>query len=139
MDQLLPAMIDDGLLDTSNYDKDTNPLHSTKLDSVVGLFKDESEGKLNYKEWIFLRPKCYSLKAEEKTVMKVKLYTFKTTKVALTNADDKRVWVGTNESLAYGHYFVREDICPQSDNADDDDIDEDDILMDEEEYCDMGL
>ena len=175
LDQLLPAMIDDGLLDTSNYDKDTNPLHSTKLDSVVGLFKDESEGKLNYKEWIFLRPKCYSLKAEEKTVMKVKgirltdtdinhetyksvyetneyvkvpqtrigtknhqLYTFQTTKVALTNADDKRVWVGTNESLAYGHYFVREDICPQSDNADDD-IDEDDVKMDEEEDCDMVL
>ena len=58
-EQLLPKMIADGLLDTSNYDKH-HPLHSRDLASVVGLFKDESEG-VGFLEWIFLRPKCYSL------------------------------------------------------------------------------
>ena len=146
LNQLLPAMIKDQLLDTSNYDKN-DPLCSDKLASVVGKFKDESKGQLSYKEWIFLRPKCYSLLSEQKTTMKAKgirlkgtdinhetyksvysensyvsvpqtrigtrnhqLFTFQTNKVALTNADDKRVWIGTNESLAYGHYFIRDDL-----------------------------
>jgi hypothetical protein len=61
--QLLPAMITDGLLDTSKYDpKDS--LFSMEHCDTVGKFKDEGEGKV-YKEWMFLRPKCYSLLTEE--------------------------------------------------------------------------
>ena len=60
LNQLLSAMIKDQLLDTSNYDKN-DPLHSDKLGSVVGKSKDESKGQLKFKEWIFLRLKCYSL------------------------------------------------------------------------------
>ena len=62
--QLLPAMMKDYLLDTSNYPKG-HTLHSTRLDSVVGKFKDESKGEKTWKEWIFLRPKCYKLLSEE--------------------------------------------------------------------------
>ena len=69
--QLLPAMISDGLLDTSNYNK-KDPLYSNALNAVVGKFKDESKGALHYKEWIFLRPKCYSLLSEESESMKAK-------------------------------------------------------------------
>ena len=58
-DQLLPTMLSDGLLDTSNYDN-SNPLFSTALKAKIGLVKDESSGH-GYKEWVFLRPKCYSL------------------------------------------------------------------------------
>jgi hypothetical protein len=58
--QLLPQMIADGLLDTSNYDP-SDPLYSRQFASQIGLFKDESMGK-TYQEWIFLGPKCYSLK-----------------------------------------------------------------------------
>ena len=145
LDQLLPAMIADDLLDTSNYDV-RHPLYSKKHDSVIGKFKDESKGSVKYLEWIFLRPKCYSLLAENSTSMKAKginlvgtdirhetyksvytnsnsvsvpqsrigtrnhqLYTFETTKVALTCNDDKRDWVGPNDSLAYGNYFLRDD------------------------------
>ena len=57
--QLLPAMIRDQLLDTSNYPKD-HGLYSTQLASKIGKFKDESGGEV-YDEWVFLRPKCYSL------------------------------------------------------------------------------
>ena len=68
--QLLPAMIADRLLDTSNYDA-KDPLFSKDLKSVVGKFKDENEGGL-FKEWIFLRPKCYSLLKEEGSKQKAK-------------------------------------------------------------------
>ena len=58
--QLLAAMKRDSLLDTSNYPI-SHPLYSNEMANQIGLIKDESGGKL-YKEWIFLRPKCYSLK-----------------------------------------------------------------------------
>ena len=127
-------------MDTSNYDKQ-HPLHSLKLNSVVGKFKDENKVD-KYKEWIFLRPKCYSL-LSEKASMKAKgvtlkdtdikhqlyldcfntnkmvsvkqfrigsrnhqLYSFKGSKVALTNNDDKRVWIEKNRSVPYGHYLL---------------------------------
>jgi DNA polymerase type B, organellar and viral len=58
--QLLPAMMEDGLLDTSNYDP-TAPLFSKAHENQIGLFKDESGGKATFTEWVFLRPKCYSM------------------------------------------------------------------------------
>ena len=137
LEVLLPAMIRDNLLDTSNYNS-CHSLYSKNLDSVIGKFKDENKG-LKYKEWVFLRPKCYSLLGDEETkkakgvtlkgsdikhqsyldcyntnqifsVPQTKItsknhqiFTIKNTKIALTNADDKKVWVGKNTSLAYGH------------------------------------
>jgi hypothetical protein len=62
--QLLPRMMQDGLLDTSNYPSDS-PLYSREYENKIGLFKDESAGKEEYSEWIFLRPKCYSLLSED--------------------------------------------------------------------------
>ena len=60
LSNLLRCMLDDGLLDTSNY-----PVHHDLYDSrntnKVGLFKDESGGEHSFQEWIFLRPKCYSM------------------------------------------------------------------------------
>jgi hypothetical protein len=58
--QLLPAMKRDHLLDTSNYPT-SHPLFSREHASDIGLIKDESGGVTAYKEWIFIRPKCYSL------------------------------------------------------------------------------
>ena len=57
--QLLPLLISDGLLDTSNY-PETDPLYSLDEAGVIGRFKDESKG-FPFHEWYFLRPKCYSL------------------------------------------------------------------------------
>jgi len=59
LSQLLSKMKSDGLLDTSNYPKD-HELFSRDYENKLGLIKDESKGR-KYKEWIFLRPKCYSL------------------------------------------------------------------------------
>jgi len=58
--ELLPAMKADGLLDTSNYDA-KSPLFSRAVENKVGLFKDESGGQEEFMEWVFLRPKCYSM------------------------------------------------------------------------------
>jgi hypothetical protein len=71
--QLLPAMKRDGLLDTSNYAPD-HPLYSKEYASKIGLIKDESGGVAAYKEWLFLRPKVYSLLTDdaEKGVRKAK-------------------------------------------------------------------
>ena len=146
-DVLLTEMMKDALLDTSNY-KPTHPMYSVAQKAVIGKFKDESKGTA-YIEWIFLRPKCYSLlvsndptwKAKDATKMKAKgitlrnsginhasyqhcyisgesisapqrkfitrkhqLYTHEYNKVALSCNDDKRFWIGKNESLAYGHW-----------------------------------
>ena len=70
--QLLPAMIRDELLDTSNYPMD-HPLYSTNFTNKIGKFKDESCGK-KYVDGVFLRPKLYSLLAmdESGNVMKAK-------------------------------------------------------------------
>ena len=76
--QLLPAMIADGLLDTSNYN-DKDPLFSNKLSCVIGKFKDENEG-LSFSEWIFLRPKCYSL-LSDKPKLKAKGVNLKNSKI----------------------------------------------------------
>ena len=54
-------MIEDELLDTSNY-SNNHQLYSNKIASVVGKIKDDSEDKIKNTEWLFLRQKCYSLK-----------------------------------------------------------------------------
>ena len=59
-------MIKDGLLDTSNYATDS-PLFSRTFENRLGLFKDESGGQETYKEWIFLRPKCYSMLCDDES------------------------------------------------------------------------
>jgi len=61
-------MLRDGLLDSSNY-PENHPLYSTKYRSKLGCVKDESCGK-TFNEWIFLRPKCYSLRYEDGDVKK---------------------------------------------------------------------
>jgi len=58
-DQLLPVMINDGLLDTSNYPEEHH-MFSKQFEAKIGLVKDESKSH-GYKEWVFLRPKCYSV------------------------------------------------------------------------------
>ena len=59
LNQLKKAMKEECLLDTSNYPVN-HELYDTNIASVIGKFKDESKG-VGYKEWVFLRPKCYSL------------------------------------------------------------------------------
>jgi hypothetical protein len=86
--QLLPAMIHDQLLDTSKYAV-TDSLHSMDLEDAVGKFKDESGGVL-YIEWMFLRPKCYSLASAVPTV-KAKGVNLKDTVV------DHSVYMGVYE------------------------------------------
>ena len=57
--QLLPAMLDDNLLDSSNYPSD-HPLYSVANKAKLGCIKDECAG-IPINDAIFLRPKCYSL------------------------------------------------------------------------------
>ena len=58
-EQLLPAMKNDGLLDSSNYPRE-NPLYSSVGKAELGRIKDECAGT-PIMDAIFLRPKCYSL------------------------------------------------------------------------------
>ena len=95
--QLLPAMIEDQLLDSSNFAKN-DPLYSTQLAAVIGKFKDENKGQDNYKEWIFLRPKSYSLLTDGQTTIKSKGISLKQTNInhqdyidTYENSKEKRV------------------------------------------------
>jgi len=152
--QLLPQMMSDGLLDTSNYSSDSH-LFSRAFENQIGLFKDESGGIEEYQEWIFLQPKCYSMLSDSSSTHKAKgvtrrtkiahdqyvqiyasyhpdvdaapspkrlcvdqrrigsinhqLYTLHYNKLALSIRDDKRAWIGPNESLPYGHRRLRDD------------------------------
>ena len=56
---LLPAMAKDGLLDTSNLPS-SHPLYSNTNKARLGCVKDEGAGEV-WKEWVLLRPKCYSM------------------------------------------------------------------------------
>ena len=58
--EMYPAMIKDGLLDTSNYPKD-HVLYSNALNSKLGCIKDEFKGEV-CEEVVLLAPKCYSFK-----------------------------------------------------------------------------
>ena len=48
---LIPAMIRDKILDTSNYSKN-NPLYNDTIKGKIGTFKDESQGLDKYIEWV---------------------------------------------------------------------------------------
>ena len=80
LNTLLTEMVKDELLDTSKYDKN-HPLYNTKYQDVIGKFKDESEGKVKYSEWIFLRPKCYSLLSCTTEYNKAKGVSLKNTQI----------------------------------------------------------
>ena len=70
-EQLLPQMKADGLLDRSNYPI-SSALYSNCNENKLGLIKDESCGIEDYVEWVFLRPKCYSLLSRTKESHKAK-------------------------------------------------------------------
>jgi hypothetical protein len=90
--QLLPAMIHDKLLDTSNYPK-SHKLYSREIASVVGKFKDESCGVRKFDAWLFLRPKCYVLKDNQNDeVKKAKGVKRSLVKSTLTYEDYLRVY-----------------------------------------------
>ena len=57
--QLLPAMLEDGIFDSSNYPRN-NPLYTSQFKAHLGCIKDEC-GSVPILDAIFLRPKCYSL------------------------------------------------------------------------------
>jgi hypothetical protein len=57
--ELYPAMIEDELLDTSNYPP-SHPLYSDSLNARLGCIKDEFKGA-TCSEIIMLAPKCYSM------------------------------------------------------------------------------
>ena len=67
LELLLKMMKEDGLLDTSNYPP-TSALFSKQFENKIGLFKDESGGVDDYVEWVFLRPKCYSMRCSNDQV-----------------------------------------------------------------------
>ena len=58
--QLLPAMKDDKLLDTSNYPHD-DPLYDDSIACKIGCIKDEAAGS-TFEEFVLLQPKMYSMK-----------------------------------------------------------------------------
>ena len=60
---------------------ENHPKHCMKLNSIIGKFKDESEGN-EYEEWIFLRPKCYSLLTRHKPKLKAKGVNLKNTGIS---------------------------------------------------------
>lgn len=64
---MLPALVEQGLLDTSNYPPQ-HPLHSVKLKARLGCVKDESAGSV-YEEWILLKPKLYSFKSAQQSTL----------------------------------------------------------------------
>src|SRR5277367_1434270 len=144
---LIPEMIKDELLDTSNYPK-THAKYSNNLNAKLGCVKDEFKGAV-CSEIIMLTPKCYSMRIENekskcaangvgretiKTLnhddygtrilnctellrkvsrfqsFKHKLFSIRQTKVALTFFDNKRFWIGANESLPYGHYKCKDNM-----------------------------
>lgn len=142
--RVLPAMVHHHLLDTSNYPQD-HLLFSNTLKARLGCIKDESGG-VAFKEWIFLRPKCYSLltfggdakkraKGVRRNVVqrqithddyrlawenevelyanqrriaseRHQLYTLQYRKRTLSYFEDKRAWVGVNDSLPYGNHLL---------------------------------
>src|SRR5277367_4213799 len=59
---LIPEMIEDELLDTSNYPK-THAKYSNTLNAKLGCVKDEFKGA-KCSEIVMLTPKCYSMRIE---------------------------------------------------------------------------
>src|SRR5438477_5794301 len=126
-------MIEDELLDTSNYTR-THHLYSNKLNARLSCIKDEFKGE-TCEEVVLLAPKCYSFKfAGDKNKATAKgvgravknrlthndykdrflhqtrmqsykhhIHNISQSKIALSFFENKRAWVGVNESLPYGH------------------------------------
>jgi len=85
--QLLPAMLADKLLDSSNFDPN-HPLYTNMYTNQIGKFKDESGQKFKILEGVFLRPKCYSLKTDnDSEIKKAKGVTYKSVQENLTHTD----------------------------------------------------
>ena len=107
-------MIEDKLLDSSNFDKE-DPLYSTSLTAQIGKFKDENHGMTNFTEWIFLRPKSYSLKrSDESNVMKSKGINLKQTCIrhedyvqCYENGSEKRLEQSRIGSVNHQLYTIR--------------------------------
>ena len=82
--------------DTSKYPKDhfavENGFPVGKNKKILGMFKDEAEGKI-IREFVGLRPKCYSVKMEEKEIKKAK-GTKKNTVKCISHEDFVRVLRG---------------------------------------------
>jgi hypothetical protein len=93
-DKLLPAMIEDELLDTSNYQPE-NPLYHRNFPNAVGKFKDETAGKYAFTEWVFLRPKCYSLLGD-KNIKKAKGIAHSTVDNCINHEHYKKVYESLN-------------------------------------------
>ena len=90
--QLLPAIKTEGLLDTSNFPA-THPLYSGENANKIGMFKHESGGCVVYKEWVFLRPKCYSLlKVGDEASKKAKGVVRNIVSNKLMHCDYKRIY-----------------------------------------------
>ena len=83
---LYPKMLEDGLLDTSNYNKQ-HPLYSEAHRAQLGCVKDEFEGKV-CKEFVLLRPKSYSMKTIDSYGDKRKSKGVAKRKIALLVHDD---------------------------------------------------
>jgi hypothetical protein len=66
--QLHPAMLEDGLLDSSNYPRE-HPLFSARYKAKLGCIKDEVEGE-KIIEAVLLKPKCYSMQTASGKVCK---------------------------------------------------------------------
>jgi len=66
--QLHPAMLRDGLLDSSNYPIE-HPLFSNRYQAQLGCLKDEVKGEVLI-EAVLLKPKCYSMKTASGKVNK---------------------------------------------------------------------
>ena len=82
--------------DTSKYPKDhfaaKNGFPVGKNKKILGMFKDEAEGKI-IREFVGLRPKCYSVLMDEKEIKKAK-GTKKNTVKSISHEDFVRVLQG---------------------------------------------
>ena len=82
--------------DTSKYPKDhfaaKNGFPVGKNKKIFGMFKDEAEGKI-IREFVGLRPKCYSVLMDEKEIKKAK-GTKKNTVKSISHEDFVRVLQG---------------------------------------------
>jgi len=65
---MYPLMMQEGLLDTSNYPK-SHRLYSNALNAKLGCVKDEFKGRI-CKEVVLLAPKCYSFQLLDDPVPK---------------------------------------------------------------------
>jgi hypothetical protein len=87
---LYPAMLNDGLLDTSNYPPN-HKLYSEAHKAQLGCIKDEFAGKA-YDEFVLLRPKSYSMRCYQGAVKKRSKGVSRRKVKGFTHDDYKRVF-----------------------------------------------